>query len=169
MDDDTIVREDGAVIVPIKFSPPDSQETRFERADLIFEGVSHAESSYELRVYLNNTDANAETDRTSQKGYAGKFSIFGHGGCYGGDGHCDIVGAPTGTEAVAMATSLPHPLTPQTKTINITEALNSVLFKNSSELEALTLVPIRKAPRNKDSGPTRNLFSYKRVRLQTYR
>src|SRR5690349_17602205 len=64
--------------------------SEYERADLEFIGVDHAGASYEARVYLNNPNANSATEPTDANGYAGSFYVFGHGGCYGDVGHCDI-------------------------------------------------------------------------------
>ena len=41
-------------------------------------------------MYLNNPDASPDTDPTPENGYAGSYYIFGHGGCYGGEGHCEV-------------------------------------------------------------------------------
>jgi tyrosinase len=63
----------------------------YTRADIEFEGVDHSGSSYEARVYLNNAEAGPDTEPTADNGYAGSFHVFGHGGCYGDQGHCDVV------------------------------------------------------------------------------
>ena len=66
-------------------------DPEFSRADIEFEGVDHSGASYEGRVFLNNPRADATTPLTSEKGYAGTFHIFGHGGCFGDDeGHCTV-------------------------------------------------------------------------------
>ncbi|HXU39375.1 MAG TPA: hypothetical protein VN937_23675 [Blastocatellia bacterium] len=63
---------------------------QFSRADLEFIGVDHSGASYEARVFINNPNADQETPKTEASGYAGSFSVFGHGGCFGDVGHCDI-------------------------------------------------------------------------------
>src|SRR5690242_17965704 len=68
--------------------------TAFSRADLVFEGVDHAGVSYEGRIFLNNEGADEKTPKTPSNGYAGSYHIFGHGGCFGDVGHCDIHGLP---------------------------------------------------------------------------
>ena len=62
----------------------------FTRADVQLEGLEHSGSSYEGRVYINNPEADPDTPTTPDAGYAGSYYIFGHGGCYGDPGHCDI-------------------------------------------------------------------------------
>jgi tyrosinase len=62
----------------------------FSRIDIEFLGVDHSGSSYEGRVYLNNPAADASTARSAEAGYVGSYFIFGHGGCLGEPGHCDV-------------------------------------------------------------------------------
>src|SRR6266480_3079079 len=60
----------------------DQLPPEYVRADLEFIGVDHSGASYEGRVYLNNANADANTQPTEMNGYAGSFYIFGHGGCF---------------------------------------------------------------------------------------
>ena len=62
-------------------------ENLFERADLEFYDIEHAESSFEGRVFLNNPDANINTEKTKENGYVDSFYVFSHGGCFGDAGH----------------------------------------------------------------------------------
>ena len=62
----------------------------FTRADIEFSGVDHSGATYEGRVYLNNPDADEETGADAASGYAGSYYVFGHGGCLGDPGHCDV-------------------------------------------------------------------------------
>jgi hypothetical protein len=89
------------------------------RADLVFYGVDHAGPSYEARVFLDNPRADADTPREPDSGYAGSFVVFGHGGCYGDEGHC----APNDGLRDEFDRRPPHPLTPQTRTLQVTDAL----------------------------------------------
>ena len=68
---------------------PAAGDHPFERADLVFYGVDHSGPSFEARVYLNKPDADITTDR-GDPAYAGSFTIFGHAGCAGDEGHCAI-------------------------------------------------------------------------------
>ena len=63
---------------------------QFSRADLEFIRVDHSGASYEARVFINNPNADENTPTVEANGYAGSFSIFGHGGCFGDVGHCDV-------------------------------------------------------------------------------
>ncbi len=62
----------------------------FRRADLEFMEVDHSGASFEARVFIDNPTANQDTPKIPQAGYATSFYIFGHGGCFGDVGHCDI-------------------------------------------------------------------------------
>jgi tyrosinase len=100
--------------------PAHGVEADFVRADLQFHGVDHSGLSYEARVFLNQPDADLETppEPGDKGGYAGSFHVFGHGGCFGDVGHCDVP-----TDRNPNDRRLPHPLTPHTKTVIVTEQL----------------------------------------------
>jgi tyrosinase len=61
----------------------------FRSADFEVGGIKHTGSSYEGLLYINNPDADAATGKDEEAGYAGSFNVFGHGGCFGAEGHCD--------------------------------------------------------------------------------
>lgn len=52
---------------------------RGERAELVFRGVEQAGPSFEGRVFLNNPDADEDTARSPETGYAGSFHVYGYG------------------------------------------------------------------------------------------
>src|SRR5688500_12653932 len=92
----------------------------FDRADLIFHDVDHSGPSFTARVYVGNAQANVATPTTAEAGYAGCFTIFGHGGCVGtDDDHCN----PKARTVDEFDQRMPHPLLPQTKVVAVTEAL----------------------------------------------
>lgn len=108
---------------------------QFYRADIVFEGLDHAGVSFEARVFLNNDSANENTTTIGDQSYAGSFHIFGHGGCFGQLGHCEISGNPRPYDPRPA-----HALTPATKTVIATAAIKRALAK-SKEL-TVTVVPI---------------------------
>ena len=97
-------------------------EAAFSRADLTFYDVDHSGASFEARVFLDNADATIETGRDDPS-YAGSFTVFGHGGCFGDEGHCDVPSGP----ADPFDLNPPHQLTPQVKVVVVTEALRRAL------------------------------------------
>lgn len=97
------------------------------RADLVFYGVDHSGPTYEGRVFLDNPRASERTPRDLSKGYAGSFTVFGHGGCFGSAGHC----APQDRFTDEFDRRPPHPLTPQIVSLSITEALAAVAGKRT--------------------------------------
>lgn len=119
-------------------NPAAAGEPEFTRADLVFYGVDHSGPSFEARVFLNNPGAGLDTPRDPEAGFAGSFTIFGHAGCAGDAGHCEVPGQP----ADPFDARPPHPLTPQTKTVIITDALHRV---TDPEL-TITVVPVRPGP-----------------------
>jgi tyrosinase len=106
----------------------------FSRADIEFEGLDHSGSSYEGRLFVNNPDADADTETTDENGYAGSYFIFGHGGCFGDEGHCDV--APRQTYDPRP----PHPLWPTRKVVIATEAIRRAAAAGSTM--TVTIVPI---------------------------
>jgi tyrosinase len=134
----------------------------FTRADLVFTGLRHGGSSYEVRLFLNNLGATADTPRTPEERYAGRFNIFGHGGCYGDEGHCEV---PESVEPEDLRP--PHPLTPINTFVTITPALRAVL-DGGGALATVTLVPIAMTPRKADRKPAPELLKFEDVTLQTY-
>ena len=77
------------LVIDLRF-PAEEGLAPFTRADVVITGVDHSAASYEVRLFLNNPAATADTPRTAEQGYAGRFTIFGHGGCYGDEGHCEV-------------------------------------------------------------------------------
>lgn len=149
---------EGILVAPLRFTGQ-----RFTRADLVFTGVDHSAGSYEVLVFLNNTGATDTTAHDIEQGYGGRFVIFGHGGCYGDAGHCDVPAARPADDLRP-----PHPLTPVTKIVTITEALRHVLATSADGLETVTLVPVAVTPRRADRAITPDLFRFDEVTLRTY-
>lgn len=106
----------------------------FRRADIQFDGLEHSGSSYEGRVFINNPDADAETGTTAEAGYAGSYYIFGHGGCYGDQGHCDVL--PRGPYDPRP----PHGLSPTRKVVIATDVIRAALAAATSL--NITVVPV---------------------------
>ena len=65
-------------------------KTPFRRADLEIHGVDHSKASFEGRLFFNNTEATPATPTDDEHRYAGFFWVFGHGGCAGDEGHCEV-------------------------------------------------------------------------------
>ena len=131
----------------------------FTRADIEFLGIDHAGSSYEGRVFLNNPEADEQTPRTREVGYAGSYFIFGHGGCLGDVGHCEV------KPRDAFDPRPGHPLTPGRKVLIATEALRQLL--PVSEI-SITVVPLVRSVGPK-SGDDENLVKVNAIRIITYR
>ena len=106
------------LLVELRY-PGETGAAAFTRADIVFTGVRHSATSYEVRLFFNNPGATADTPRTAEQRYAGRFTIFGHGGCYGDAGHC----APEDRTSDEFDLRPPHPLTTHTRTVTVTDAL----------------------------------------------
>ena len=106
----------------------------FTRADIEFEGLDHAGSSYEGRIFVNNADADPDTETTLDNGYAGSYFIFGHGGCFGDEGHCDV--QPRSTYDPRP----PHSLWPTRKSVIATDAIRRAVDLGGPM--TITVVPV---------------------------
>lgn len=109
---------------PIELPPADRP---FERADLIFYGLDHSGASYEGLVFLDARGVSRDAD-AGHRAYVGSFFIFGHGGCFGDVGHCDI---PSQRDAFDLRP--PHQLEPATRILTITDPLEALIERGREE------------------------------------
>ena len=135
---------------------PAAGDHPFQRADLVFYGVDHSGPSFEARVYLNLPDADISTEH-DHPAYAGSFTIFGHGGCAGDAGHCDVPTEPRDP----FDRRGPHGLTPQTRTVIVTDAVKRVLEPTL----VVTVVPVRPGA---DGPQATDALEFDSFRLLTY-
>ena len=110
----------------------------FYRADIEFHGVDHSGASLEARVFIDNVDANASTALEPGQGYVDSFYIFGHGGCFGDDGHCEV---PTGPRR-ANDIRPQHQLTPIDVRVVATESLKAAVERPDRKKLTVTVVPV---------------------------
>jgi hypothetical protein len=142
--------------VTIDFAGPSH---RLSSADLEIIGIYHGEASYEGRIYFNNPKADARTPRTLEHGYAGAFHVFGHGGCFGDVGHCDISG-----HRDPFDLRDPHPLMPISKRVSVTDALK--YYARSNRPITITVVPVISAAN--ELCDTKNVFRFEQMRFLSY-
>jgi hypothetical protein len=136
---------------------PPIEERAIVRADVIFYGVTHRGESYEALVFIDHPEADISTPRDPDLGYAGSFTVFGHGGCFGDPGHCD----PNGRNSDAFDVRPPHPMTPWTKAVIATDAIR----RATADTVTITVVPVavgRRAPR------LSNAMSFQSLKLALY-
>ena len=107
----------------------------FHRADLVFLGLEHSGPSVEVRIFFNAPQADASTPTTADAGFAGFFSIFAHGGCFGDEGHCDM------PERRAADLRPPYALTPITKHVTVTEPVRRLIADGVQDVE-VSIVPV---------------------------
>ena len=106
------------------------------RADLTFYGLDHSGPSYEVRVFLDHPDADPDTPLAADEGFAGRFSVFGHGGCFGEEGHCDVRGPVR-----AFDRRQPHALVPITRALTVTDAIRDLIQRDTHGV-TVTAVPV---------------------------
>lgn len=134
-------------------------DDKYTRADIEFLGVDHSGSSYEGRIYVNNPDADETTEPSTEAGYVGSFHIFGHGGCLGDAGHCDV-------KPQRLYDPRPgHPLTKARKVVMTGERLRAPL---AGDEITVTVVPVIRSVGPK-SGWDEDIVKVDEVRIVTYR
>jgi hypothetical protein len=90
------------------------------RLDLEFQDVRRDAGSFTCYVFLNpGGDVPAEAGR-DHPSFAGSFTIFAHGRCWGGDGHCDFRRGPIH----AFDRRPPHHLQPINVSMDMTDQLD---------------------------------------------
>jgi hypothetical protein len=146
------------VSAPISLASLDSG---FRRADLVFQGLDHSGPSYEVRIYFNRPDATADTPRTPGEGYVRSFYMFGHGGCAGEPGHCDV---PESRRPYDFRPQ--HQLTPATRWVTVTDATRRALSAGG-EL-TVTAVPVVTTSRRARPDEDADVMALESLSLVTY-
>jgi hypothetical protein len=131
----------------------------FKRADLVFEGLDHSGASFEGRVFLNNPSADANTETTIDNGYAGSFHIFGHGGCFGDVGHCEVRGNPRLYDPRPA-----HQLSPALKVLIATDAVRKAILHGKHM--TVTVVPVVRA--GTGIADIENVLRFDKLSVRTY-
>jgi tyrosinase len=126
-------------IVPVGLSAPVSRfvskpieipapaRKSFRQAEVRLHRVPQLPRSCFIRVFLNNPDANASTP-LDDPSYAGYLAVFGHGGCIGGPGHCDLPPARARQYDIRPRSHN----TPRNHRVIVTKAAKAALKKSSS-------------------------------------
>ncbi|HWA83766.1 MAG TPA: hypothetical protein VG820_10050 [Fimbriimonadaceae bacterium] len=132
----------------------------YARADIQFHNVDHSEASYQALVFLNNEKATSETPTDDANGYAGSFYVFGHGGCFGDEGHCEVPATRRPYDP-----RLSHPLRKALKIVIATDAIRRATEKGKTF--TITVVPIVTAATNRCNID--EVFHCEYIRVMAYR
>jgi tyrosinase len=130
---------------------------QFTRADLVFYGVDHSGASHMAEIFFDNPQANISTPRDPSNGYAGWFTVFGHGGCFGAEGHCDV----HGRHVDAFDIRPPHPLTRLTIAVTVTDAVHRL----REPQVVVSIVPVEPG---EDGARLSDALEFESLRLITY-
>lgn len=128
----------------------------FTRADLIFYGLDHSGFSFEGRVYLNAPRNLGHDAGREHPAYIGSFFVFGHGGCFGEEGHCDI---PPSRDAFDLRP--PYQLEPAIRILTVTEPVRRLIATGASDA-TVTVTAHTAGDRSND------VLAFETVRLVTY-
>ncbi len=133
----------------------------FHRADLVFYGLDHSGPSYEVRIFFNRPDATAETPRRAAEGYVRSFYLFGHGGCAGQPGHCEV---PDLRRFFDLRP--PHQLTPATRWVTVTDAARQAIEAGGPL--TVTAVPVVSSLTRRRPPEDADIIGLERLSLVTY-
>ena len=132
-----------------------SPEHAFKRADLLFYGLDHSGASYEAQVFMSARGIGGEPDR-DHRAYVGSWFIFGHGGCFGDVGHCDI---PARRDEFDLRP--PHQLEPATRIVTVTDALTAMLQQGLAAAKVTVVA-------HTEGRASNDVLSFSTIRLATY-
>lgn len=127
----------------------------FARADLIFSGIDHSGDSFEGRIFFDAPKADHANGRDDPR-CAGSFYIFGHGGCFGEVGHCDV---PRSRDPFDLRP--PHQLEPATRIVTVTEPVATLVQAGA---ETVTVTVVAHTPRENAN----DVLAFETVRLVIY-
>ena len=148
--------------ISVEIELPPADGPKISRADLTFYGLDHSGPSYEARVFLGLAEATDGTPLDDPL-YAGSFAVFGHGGCLGDKGHCDVV------ERRRYDPRPEHPLRKATKVVVANEKARGTIAGGGKV--RVTVVPIiEPIPYdNVDKKHTEDPVDIGYVKIVTYR
>jgi len=106
------------------------------RAEVRLHGVRQPEQSAIIRVFLNKPGAGRKTSIEDDR-YAGHFTLFGHGPCIGGPGHCE----PRPRPQRRFDRRAPHHNEPWNVRFDVTDTVQRLMANGESDLQ-VTLVPL---------------------------
>jgi hypothetical protein len=146
-------------------SPPlsvyfNSEENDFYHIDIEFYGVDVSGPSYQGRVYVNNPDANENTPLDEKNRNVGSYYIFGHYGCFGDEGHCEL---PTRRPYDSRSKI---DVKPCYKSIEATKVLKKYI--QSGKEIVLTIVPLISKAGRKTEIDTKDVVHIQRIRINCY-
>jgi hypothetical protein len=142
---------------PLPVPPFADPAAPVNRADLVFEDVDPQGPSYQARIFIDAPDADHRTPRETGSGFAGWFTVFGHGGCFGDDEtHCE---RPQRVDPFDLRP--PRGIPTQTKVVTVTEALRGL----EGETFTVTVVPVIATA---DGPQATDTLDFGRLRLLTY-
>jgi hypothetical protein len=134
------------------------EENDFYQAVIEIYGLDTNGPSYEGRVYVNNPKADGKTPLDESAGYVGSFDIFGHDGCWGDEGHCDVLPDRPYDSRIHSHTD------PVYKSIRATKAIKKCV-KSKSKI-TITIVP--KIFGGQRMSDAKDVVKCERVRITCY-
>jgi hypothetical protein len=157
----TEIRDDGVYVSQEIAFDIRKLENKFYRADIEIHNLDHSGQSYEGRVFLNNPNANQRTPVDEEHNYVGSYHVFGHGGCYGDIGHCDVV-----REKRRYDRRLSSDIRPQYKRIIATSTIKKI--GGETDRFTITIVPVLYGDELSQRSLKKDIIKFDNIGIITY-
>jgi len=148
--------------VQFEIELPPLSEGEFSRADLTFYGLDHGGPSFRAHVFFDAPQATLDTPREPAHGYVGSFAVFGHGDCFGEEGHCEVRGPVT-----AFDRRPAHQLVPATRVLVASDAVRGLVEAGAPSVR-VTVVPEVRQSALADPARADTVLVVDQVALHTY-
>ena len=135
----------------------------YKRADLVLFGLDHSRASFEGRLFVNNPEVGPATPTDDENRYVGSFWVFGHGGCAGNEGHCEV---PTRRRPFDLRPE--HQLTRISETVIVTEKLRKLVEPGATFTVSVVPYIRPETEANLPEHLVTDLLSFDRMELLTY-
>jgi tyrosinase len=112
-------------------------------------------------VFFDLPEATADTPLDDPH-YAGSFAVFGHGGCFGEEGHCQVRPPVT-----TFDRRPPHQLVPAVRILTCTEPIKRLIAAGQAAVTVTVVAVVRESPLA-DPSATDELQQCDQVALHTY-
>jgi hypothetical protein len=129
---------------------------RIATAQLELQGVRHGGPSFVFYVFLNAGGELPQDAGRDHERFAAAMTVFAHGDCWGGAGHCDWQREPVS----AFDRRPEHHLTPRTLTLDVTDGLKAL-----GDVDEVVVTIHAAQPSNRDET---NVLRFERLALHAY-
>lgn len=127
---DLMVEQSGVLPLPAE-TINKTALTTCRRVELRLHGVNQPEASLYIHAFVNEPNIGADTPTQENTAYAGYASLWGHGRCVGGPGHCAI----PESEPNKFDLRAPNHNSKRNLTLDITQAVRAAMARGDTSIQ----------------------------------